>query len=44
MEPEDERELSDIETAIAAGAEIPVDKEKFPYDRGDISFEMKLFD
>ncbi|MBR1745029.1 MAG: GNAT family N-acetyltransferase [Fibrobacter sp.] len=24
-------------------AEIPVDKEKFPYDRGDISFEMKLF-
>ena len=25
-------------------AEIPVDKEKFPYDRGDISFEMKLFD
>lgn len=24
-------------------AEIPVDKEKFPYDRGDISFEMKFF-
>ena len=25
-------------------AEIPVDKEKFPYDRGDIAFEMKLFE
>ena len=31
------------ETGKVVG-DLPVDKGKFPYDRGDISFEMKLFD
>ncbi len=40
VEPEDERELSSVETAIAAGAEI-----FFAVDDSDnISFEMKFFD
>ena len=31
-------------TVLRFGNFYIVDKEKFPYDRGDISFEMKLFD
>ena len=31
-------------TILRFGNFYIVNKEKFPYDRGDISFEMKLFD
>ena len=54
LEPLDEIELSNIEKYIDAGGqavhlyrkygfdEVPVDKEKFPFERADIAFEMLL--